>query len=187
MALTFVTSNLNKFEEVSELAARRGIGVVHHKFNYTEVQADELEEVARLSVIDVSAELGQPCFIEDAGLFVQALHGFPGPYSKYVFHTIGNRGLLKLMNGEENRGAEFRSAVGYCEPGKEPKIFIGKVVGNLAEATRGKAGFGFDPIFVPHEGDGRTFAEMATAEKNHFSHRARAVDSFLNWFKEVKG
>jgi len=187
MALTFVTSNLHKFKEVSELAVGRGMKITHHKLHYTEVQADDLEEIARLSVLEVCSKLGKPCFVEDAGLFVEALHGFPGPYSNYVFRTIGNSGVIKLMYGEENRQAEFRSAVGYCEPGKKPKIFVGKVAGEIAEEARGTAGFGFDPIFLPQEGDGRTFAEMSTSEKNRFSHRARAVDSFLSWFKEVKG
>lgn len=187
MALTFVTSNQHKFEEVSEFARGRGIKVVHHKLRYTEVQADELEEIARLSVIEVSTMLDKSCFVEDAGLFVHTLKGFPGPYSNYVSRTLGNAGLLRLMRGEEDRRAEFRSAIGFCEPWKRPKIFTGKVVGILAEGEKGAGGFGFDPIFVPQEGDGRTFAEMSNAEKNRFSHRARAVDSFFNWFKEVKG
>jgi len=187
MALTFVTSNLHKFREVSELAARRGLEVVHYNWRYPEIQADELEEIARLSAMEVSDKLGKPCFVEDAGLFVDSLRGFPGPYSNYVFRTIGNPGILKLMHGEKNRRAEFRSAVGYCEPGGEPMIFVGRVEGWIAEEARGTGGFGFDPIFVALEGDGRTFAEMKTEEKNLFSHRARAVDSFLNWFKEVKG
>lgn len=187
MALMFVTSNLHKFKEVSEVAARRGIKIVHHKLHYAEVQADELDEIAQLSVMGVTKLLGKPCFVEDAGLFVRALHGFPGPYSNYVFRTLGNNGLLKLMDGEEDRQAEFRSVIGYCEPRKKPRIFTGKVVGNIATGPRGTKGFGFDPVFIPREGDGRTFAEMSAAEKNHFSHRARAVDSFFNWFKEVKG
>lgn len=187
MALTFVTSNLHKFEEVSEIAARRGIKIVHHKTHYTEIQADGLEEIARSSVLEMRDLLGQSCFVEDAGLFVRSLGGFPGPYSNYVFRTLGNRGLLKLMDKEKDRRAEFRSAVGYCEPGKEPKVFMGKVLGTLTTDPRGEKGFGFDPIFVPRGGDGRTFAELSTAEKNRFSHRARAVDSFFKWFIEVKG
>ncbi|MEM4723683.1 MAG: XTP/dITP diphosphatase [Candidatus Hadarchaeum sp.] len=187
MALTFVTSNQHKFAEVSELARRRGIQVFHYKWRYPEIQADDLEEIARASVMEVSIKLSKPCFVEDAGLFVKALNGFPGPYSNYVFRTIGNPGILKLMAGFNDRSAEFRSAVAYCEPGKEPMVFVGRVEGKIAEEARGTLGFGFDPIFVPREGDGRTFAEMTVSEKNLFSHRARAVDKFLNWFIEVKG
>ncbi|MGC8817551.1 MAG: XTP/dITP diphosphatase [Candidatus Hadarchaeum sp.] len=186
MALTFVTSNQHKFQEVSELAVKRGIEVVHYKWRYVEIQADDLEEIARASAKEVSAQLKCPCFVEDAGLFVMALKGFPGPYSNYVFRTLGNSGILKLMSGVNNRDAEFRSAVGYCEPGGEPMVFVGRVEGEIAEQVRGQGGFGFDPIFIPREGDGRTFAEMPVSEKNLFSHRARAVDRFLNWFIELK-
>lgn len=186
MALTFVTSNQHKFNEVSELARKRGVEIVHYKWRYTEIQADDLEEIARASAREVSAKLGRPCFVEDAGLFVKALNGFPGPYSNYVFRTIGSAGILKLMAGLNDRSAEFRSAVGYCEPGKEPIVFVGKVEGKIADEARGTGGFGFDPIFIALEGDGRTFAEMSVSEKNLFSHRARAVDRFLNWFIEVK-
>ncbi|MGQ9788958.1 MAG: XTP/dITP diphosphatase [Candidatus Hadarchaeaceae archaeon] len=187
MALMFVTSNQHKFNEVGELVRKRGVEIVQYKWCYTEIQADYLEEIARVSAMEASAKLGVPCFVEDAGMFVKALNGFPGPYSNYIFRTIGNAGILKLMLGVKDRSAEFRSAVGYCEPGKEPVVFVGRVEGKIAGEARGTGGFGFDPIFIALEGDGRTFAEMMVSEKNLFSHRARAVDKFLNWFIEEKG
>ena len=187
MTLIFVTSNKHKFEEVGEIASRLGFNVEQCNVGPVEIQADTLEEVASYSAIEAVAALGAPCFVEDAGLFVRPLNGFPGPYSNFVFRTIGNDGIIRLLDGKEDRRAEFRSAVAYCEPGGKPKVFSGMVEGTLAASTRGKLGFGFDPLFIPSEGDGRTFAEMTMAEKNRFSHRARSVDSFLNWFKEVKG
>ncbi len=182
MALIFVTSNSHKFGEVREIAARRGINVARKNIRYAEIQADELEEIALLSVSEVCDQLQTPCFVEDAGLFVSALRGFPGPYSNYVFRTIGNRGLLKLMTREEDRRAEFRSAVGFCAPGKKPKIFLGKAIGAIANSEKGNMGFGFDPIFIHQDGGGRTFAELSRLEKNALSHRARAIGSFFNWF-----
>ena len=184
MALIFVTGNRHKVEEVSELAARRGIELEHRATPYIEIQADELEQVVRPGVQQACALLRAPCFVEDAGLFVRALRDFPGPYSKFVFRTLGNEGLLKLMSGEKDRRAEFRSAVGYCEPGKMPEVFMGKVEGTIALEAKGTQGFGFDSIFVPSEGDGRTFAEMSTGEKNRLSHRARAIEAFFGWYKQ---
>ncbi len=186
MAIIFVTSNKHKFEEVGELASRLGFSVEQRNVGPVEIQADTLEEVASYSAREAVAVLKAPCFVEDAGLFISPLNGFPGPYSNFVFRTIGNEGILRLLSGMEDRRAEFRSAVAYCKPGGKPNVFSGKVEGALTAGVRGKLGFGFDPLFVPREGDGRTFAEMTTAEKNRFSHRARSVDSFLNWFKEVK-
>jgi XTP/dITP diphosphohydrolase len=181
MALIFVTRNRHKFEEVSELAARYGIELQQRDTPYIEIQADRLEDVVRPGVQQACALLGVPCFVEDAGLFVRALRGFPGPYSNFVFSTLGNEGLLKLLAGESDRQAEFRSAVGYCEPGRKPQVFTGKVEGSISSEAKGTGGFGFDPIFIPKEGDGRTFAEMSVSEKNRYSHRAKAIEAFFSW------
>jgi XTP/dITP diphosphohydrolase len=184
MALIFVTSNRHKFEEVREIAAKHGLELEMHDLPLKEVQADEIEEIASQSASDACASFGKPCFVEDAGLFVRALRGFPGPYSSYVFRTLGNSGLLKLMTGVKDRRAEFRSALAYCEPGSKPLVFRGRVTGSVGYEARGSGGFGFDPVFLPDKGDGRTFAEMTIAEKNELSHRAQAVKKFLKWYLE---
>ncbi|MEW6222088.1 MAG: XTP/dITP diphosphatase [Candidatus Hadarchaeota archaeon] len=185
MTLTFVTSNPHKFKEVQEIAAREGVEVKRSPTPYIEIQSDSLEEIVQVGAQQASALLMAPCFVEDAGLFVDALKGFPGPYSKYVFLTIGNQGLLKLLGGVPDRGAEFRSAVGYCKPGGKTVVFSGKIRGTITTSPTGSKGFGFDPIFSP-EGEKLTFGEMSTAEKNRFSHRARSVEEFIKWFKTGK-
>ncbi len=116
---------------------------------------------------------GEGIFIEDSGLFVEALKGFPGVYSAYVFKTIGYSGILKLLAGVENRRAYFESVVGLKLKG-EVRIFRGRVDGVIAEKARGKGGFGYDPIFIP-EGSEKTFAE-APEIKNRVSHRKRALE-----------
>jgi len=130
-----------------------------------------------------------PIFVEDAGLFVEALKGFPGPYAAYVYHTIGNQGILKLMADTENRGANFQSVISYCdsENSVDPVSFYGEIKGEITPAQRteqGKSGFGFDPIFQP-EGSSRTFAEMTVEEKNGYSHRAAAIRRFAEWYKTL--
>jgi XTP/dITP diphosphohydrolase len=184
MALIFVTTNHHKFREASEIAARLGVEIEHRDMSYIEIQTDRLEDIVRVGVQQACALLKAPCFAEDAGLFIHALRGFPGPYSSFVFRTIGNDGILRLMAGVSDRRAEFRSAIGYCEPGHTPEIFTGRVEGTIALEIRGTQGFGYDPIFLPSEGDGRTFGEMSTAEKNNFSHRARAIEGFFRWYKQ---
>src|SRR5512143_3112551 len=99
----FVTSNKGKFEEargIFENLEMRNIG-------YTEIQADTLEEVAAFGIKEVMNRLEAPVMIEDAGLFVNALRGFPGVYSAYIQKTIGNPGILKLMEGVKDRDAAF--------------------------------------------------------------------------------
>ena len=123
--------------------------------------------------------------VEDAGLFIEALKGFPGPYSSYVYKTLGVQGILKLMEGVKRREAYFLSAIAYAEPGLEPKVFLGKVEGFIVPEARGSKGFGFDPIFQP-KGSEKTFAEMGVEEKNRFSHRAKALSALAEWLKRGK-
>jgi XTP/dITP diphosphohydrolase len=186
MSLIFVTSNRHKFEEISEIAADRGIKIEMKDLPCEEIQADKIEEVASKSAVDACTLLGKPCFVEDAGLFVSSLRGFPGPYSSYVFRTIGNDGLLRLMARAKNRRAEFRSAISYCEPNSEATTLTGRAVGKIALKSRGSHGFGFDPIFIPGNSDGKTFGEMTIAEKGAISHRARAGKKFLKWYTIMK-
>jgi len=184
MALIFVTSNRHKFEEVKAIAAKYGAKLEMRNVPCDEIQADDLGDIAGFSAKEACRILGKPCFVEDAGLFVRALRGFPGPYSNYVFRTIGNEGLLKLMASVKDRNAEFRSAVSYCEPKAKPIVFSGRSSGKITTETRGHHGFGFDPVFVPKGGDGRTFAEMSTEEKNAYSHRAKAIENFIRWYSK---
>lgn len=182
MSLIFVTSNKHKFEEAEKLAQELGIDLEHLNIPYVEIQSDTLEEVVKPSAQQACKLVESPCFVEDAGMFIDPLKGFPGPYSSYVFKTLGNKGILKLMEGIEDRRAEFRSAVGYCEPDSKPRIFNGKIQGTITKESRGSKGFGYDPIFMPDGGEGGTFAEMPTEMKNVFSHRARSIEKFVKWY-----
>ena len=140
-----------------------------------------LEEVAISGAKYASRKLNKPVIVEDAGLFIKALKGFPGTYSSYVQETLGNQGILKLLDGVNDRYAEFRSVIGYCAPNSEPKIFLGKVIGEIAVEEKGDLGFAFDPIFyVPAEG--KTFGELTTEEKNQISHRKNSLEKFIKWY-----
>ncbi len=174
MVLRFVTTNDGKWREVSALLAEHEILVERINAKVLEVQSDDLAEIARVAALDAYRSFGGELFVEDAGLFVDALNGFPGPFSAYAFRTIGIRGLLRLMEGEERRTATFRSAVAYVDREGRVSVFVGEVNGFVTTEPRGTGGFGFDPVFVPL-GSERTFAEMDVEEKNRHSHRAKAV------------
>jgi XTP/dITP diphosphohydrolase len=120
---------------------------------------------------------------EDAGFFVEALNGFPGPYSEYTYRKIGVDGILKLLQATDQRNASFTSAVAYYDKWKRSACFEGIVEGRISLLPKGVLGFGFDPIFIPSNGGDRTFAEMETSEKNKFSHRAQAFSKFFKWIK----
>lgn len=177
----FVTSNIHKFQEARSVLAESNVAAAMLKIETTEIQDDNLETIARTTAMDAVKTCCLPIIVEDAGLFVTALEDFPGPYSSYVYRTIGSKGILKLMQDKGNRGAQFRSVVVFTSPETPPKCFRGEIEGEVSEAERGSSGFGFDPIFKPSNGH-RTFAEMTTEEKNKYSHRAQALRKFARWY-----
>lgn len=146
--------------------------VVQHDVGYPEIQADTLQKVVRFGLEWLGPRIDGPFMIEDAGLFVDGLGGFPGVYSSYAYQTIGNHGILRLLQDVDERDAVFRSVVGLDHG--EQHFFLGESRGSIATAMHGEHGFGYDPIFVP-EGSSRTFAEMKTVEKNRYSHRGKAL------------
>ncbi|WP_456327065.1 XTP/dITP diphosphatase [Archaeoglobus sp.] len=181
MKVYFVTSNEGKFREVKEIGRKYGIEIDWIRRKYLEPQGSDLEEIAKISAQILSEEIKEPFFLEDSGLFIEALKGFPGPYSSYVFKTIGNEGILKLMDGVEDRRAYFLAVIAFWD-GEKVLTFKGRVDGRIAEEMRGDKGFGFDPIF---EYNGKTFAEMGE-EKNEVSHRRRALENFFEYLKSLK-
>ena len=176
------TSNKHKVKEASEILNEFGIKLEHYPLNRVEIQSDKLEEVALFSLKQVTETF--PICVEDAGLFIDSYKGFPGPYSSYILECLGNEGILKLMNGSSNRAARYISAVAYRDE-RGIKIFNGSVEGKIAQSIRGEHGFGFDPIFIPLEGNGRTFGELSDLEKNSISHRARSFRALGRSLAEI--
>lgn len=185
----FATNNINKFKEARSELAKHRISVGMLRLKTLEIQSESLEEIAKASAIEAYKKCNLPTIVEDAGLFVEALKGFPGPYASYVYKTIGNKGLLRLMENLENRKAVFRSVIAYCSSDfTSPICFVGEVEGEIVRRERtseNKFGFGFDPVFKPLNST-KTFAEMSTAEKNTFSHRAKALRKFAEWYTSLE-
>ena len=185
----FATGNVHKFHEARSILTGLDIAVGMLRVKDTEIQSDSLVEIAQASALDAFKRCHLPVVVEDAGLFIDVLNGFPGPYAAYAYQTIGNKGLLKLIKNVENRKAVFQSAIVYCDSDAEaPVVFEGEVAGKITNEERvgnGKSGFGFDPIFKP-DGSAKTFAEMTLEEKNGFSHRANAVRKFAEWYKKLQ-
>jgi XTP/dITP diphosphohydrolase len=180
----FATSNKNKFNEASRVLEKYGYELVLFSFEKKELQSTELVEIALHSALIAYTYVNAPVVVEDSGLFIKALNGFPGPFSSYVYKTIGVRGVLKLMEGVTDRSAYFEAAVAIVMPPFE-RVFKGSVYGRIADSPRGAGGFGFDPIFIP-ENEDKTFAEMSVEEKNKYSHRARAFEKLGIWLKSIE-
>ena len=109
----FVSSNKNKFYEAKNILSQNGINLGFFKTPLKEIQAESLKEIAAQKADEAYRKIRKPLIIEDAGLFIESLNGFPGPFSSYVFKTIGNSGILRLL--KTNRKAKFQSVVAYCD------------------------------------------------------------------------
>lgn len=180
--LTFVTGNAGKIAELRALVEPLGWTVVQDPRGYPEVQADSLSAVCQAGADHLLAHgLRPPFLLEDSGLFVAALRGFPGVYSRHALDTIGCAGILKLLRDveHESRAAAFQSVLWFVDAEGRHHEFAGSCKGSIAERASGTHGFGFDPIFRPAASADRTFAEMDGTEKNALSHRGQAVRAFL--------
>jgi XTP/dITP diphosphohydrolase len=185
----FATNNINKFNEARTILTGYDTAVGMLRVKTAEIQSANLREIAQTSAQDAFRRCRLPVIVEDAGFFIDALRGFPGPYAAYAYKTIGNKGLLKLMENVEDRKVTFQSVIAYCDSYRSaPVCFEGEAAGKITNEERrgnGKSGFGFDPIFQPL-GSEKTFAEMTLEEKNGFSHRANAVRKFAEWYKKLQ-
>ena len=180
MKLKVITSNPGKVAEYQKELAEYGIEMEHVRIPYDEVQTFDLEEVVNKGMDAIIASGVRDFIIDDSGLFVDALKGFPGVWSAYAQKTIGNKGLLKLMDGVEDRGAEFRCCIG-CDIAGKRIVVTGVCRGSITCSEQGDGGFGFDPIFTQ---DGtRTFAQVPMDEKNAVSHRGNAVRLLIDAMK----
>ncbi len=190
-SITFVTGNAGKVAELQELLDPLGISLVADDRGYPEIQHEQLAGVAQAGAGYLLATGLEPPFIlEDSGLFVTALKGFPGVYSRHALDTIGCQGLLALLRDVEleSRSAAFQANVCYVDPHGRPHHFSGTCRGRIAERTAGSGGFGFDPIFIPDDTPSgarpaQTFGEMEQAQKNQVSHRARAGQALAAWLQ----
>jgi len=138
-----------------------------------------LEENARLKAMAVAAMAGLPAVADDTGLEVAALGGAPGVYSaryagEHATYADNVARLLQALEGVADRRARFRTVAMVCWPDGRSVSADGVVDGSIALSARSAEGFGYDPVFVPAEGDGRTFAEMGATAKHAISHRGRA-------------
>lgn len=189
MRVVFATNNAHKLEEVQgmlpesiKLVTLRECGITE---DIPEDQAT-LEGNALQKARYLFEKMGCDCFADDTGLEVEALGGEPGVRSaRYATDghdfEANNRLLLKKLEGEENRAAQFRTVIALILDGKE-YLFEGVVRGEITIDYAGGEGFGYDPLFRP-EGDERTFAEMTMDEKGAISHRGRAVRKLVEFLR----
>ena len=171
----FASSNIHKYEEAKKILSEFGINLEFFQTDLMEIQDDSLRKIAVQKAQDAYNQIEEPLIVEDDGLFIDSLSGFPGPFSSYVFKTIGNDGILKMIG--DNRDAQFVSVIVFRDAHSYTS-FESKVTGTISKNIQGN-GWGYDPIFVP-ENQNKTYAELA--EKNKLSHRYESLKKFADWF-----
>jgi non-canonical purine NTP pyrophosphatase (RdgB/HAM1 family) len=165
----FVTSNPNKWQEAQRIL---GYAIERVELQLDEVQAESVAEVALAKARGAFATLKRPVIVEDAGVELFGLGGFPGPYIKYWEKLGGLHSICRAADGLGDRRVRAVCALGICSDAGDD-VVEGSVDGMVSLQPRGKAGFGWDAIFVPR-GEGRTFGEMTPEEKDARSHRRKA-------------
>jgi XTP/dITP diphosphohydrolase len=188
MKIAFVTTNRDKFEEVKSLFKIYDIDIEWIEQKYEEDSDDTIKDTAKKAARKLANELKKPIVLEDTGLFFEAYNGFPGPSPKFVFKTLGYKGIFKLLSGV-SRGAYFQTFAAYCKPGGEPVTFNGEMRGRITtKIFNPEKDFDFMPydrIFIP-EGKKVTISDMTMEEKNQLSQRSKAFRK-LGEFLKNKG
>lgn len=193
--LLIATHNEGKLAEFRQMLEPAGITVVGAReagLVEPEETEDTFEGNAALKAEAACKALGIPALADDSGVTVEALGGAPGIFSarwagpERNFSAAIGRVLDELMTGGHDhpaaRRAAFVAVLALARPGEETLFFEGRTEGVIADVPRGDGGFGYDPVFIPDDGDGRTFGEMSAEEKHGrdapLSHRARALARF---------
>ena len=162
--ITYVTGNWAKIASAKQILEPLGFKINNVKMDTIEIQADAMEEVAKYSAKYASDKLKCNVLKNDSGLVIPALNGFPGPYTHYVDDTLGEDGILKLMEGKKDRYAYFIEALAYCESGKEPIVIVSKTEGEIALEKSGEYGWSWDFIFIP-KGQTKTMANFKDEDR----------------------
>ena len=165
--MIYLTSNPDKMREAKEFFEKKcgfEVEILNPDFEPVEIQASTCAEVVAYTVKDAAERLGKPVVKSDAGFYADALGGLPGPYSKYFDRQIGAQKFLDFLKDEKNRGAKIEHCWAYCEPGKEPKVFIGGSKGSIALEESGESSRWVDKFFIP---DGETRTISAIRDENY--------------------
>lgn len=184
--IVVATTNIGKIGEIRELLFAVAEVVAPDGLPVVVEDGTSLAENAYKKARSAADFLDIEAIAEDSGLFVAVLGGMPGVRSSRYFgpnatDAENRQKLLGALGDTTDRAAFFETVICLCGPGQpfeDAAFFSGRCYGEISFEERGEFGFGYDSIFIPTEGDGRTFAQMSSSEKSKYSHRAKAVRQF---------
>jgi XTP/dITP diphosphohydrolase len=180
--LCFVTGNPMKFSEARKILSGFGIEVEQKELDIDEIQDRDAERVSRLKAKIAYGLLKRPLFVEDTGLYIKSMNGYPGTLIKHFLGSIGTEGIVQYLNGKD-RSAEAVMVLSYCDAKGKLHTFEGRARGRISEHVAKGYEFAWDRIFIP-EGTDKTFSELGESEKNRISQRRKALEKFAAWLKK---
>ena len=188
--ITFVTTNKGKISTAKQYLNDVNIELEPYNYELIEPRTDDIQEIAKQKVLQAYQVVKQPCIALDSGFYIEALNGFPRAFVNFALDTIGIQGILKLMEGKENRDCRFTECLSYYD-GKELHQFMGKHEGELANKVLGndtdKKWSDLWYIYKPYGYD-KTLAQMTDEERaNRKKYQSvDAMNEFAKWYKEEK-
>lgn len=191
MKIVFASNNKNKVQEIQKQLPESIQIITLEELGCTEDIAETgktIEENAKIKANYITEKYGLPCFADDTGLEIAALHGAPGVYSARYAGADKNADknmdlVLENLANQTNRKAQFKTVIALNIHNQQ-HLFTGIVEGEIRNEKTGTNGFGYDPIFEPEQ-LGKTFAEMTLDEKNTLSHRAKAVNQLIKYLLKL--
>ena len=147
--LTYVTSNEIKFKVAMQALKGSGIMLVQEQLLTPEIQSSSVEEIAGWSATWASQRLNKPVVVMDAGFYIEALNGFPGPFIRYINEWFSVQDYLNLMQGKVNRRVSALDCLAYGHPGEKPMTFCQVHTGKLALEPGQQTGTSIDQLFIP--------------------------------------
>ena len=187
--LLFFSSNKDKIIEIKKIFKIRNKKILSlndlQKIKMPKETGREFVDNAKIKSLYSFKQFNMPCFSDDSGICINALNNKPGIHSKRFFKKFQNKQelfkyIIKKTRTLKNTSAYFKTIICFTVKLGHYIVFEGKIYGDIAEAPKGKNGFGYDPLFIP-TGYNKTFAEMSTKEKNTISHRSLAINKFINF------
>ena len=177
--ITFITGNQGKAEYLSDYFH---INVARAKLDLREIQSLNLREIVENKARQAFDTLKKPVLVEDVSLIFKDMKDLPGPLIKWFLESLGNKGLCGLADSFSSREARAEVMFALCDK-NGLNVFSGSVNGSIAKKPKGRAGFGWDPIFIP-KGQKKTWAEMSGEEKHQTSMRKIALDKLSKFLRK---
>jgi non-canonical purine NTP pyrophosphatase (RdgB/HAM1 family) len=177
-SLTFITGNAEKAKQLGKYLS---FDITHTKLDIPEIQSLDLEEVATEKAKSAYSILRTAVLVEDTALTFESLNKLPGPLVKWFFESIGNEGLVRLLNGFDNRNATAETCFALCDE-TGVHLFKNSIPGTVADKPKGEGGYGWNPVFIP-AGCSQTYAEMSPEEQGKHSMRRLAVEKLQKYLE----